>query len=62
MPEFETPKQVVSVDYICDKCGEGTMVFEGIILMSYPPRYPHICNSCSHSQTFKVKYPTIVYK
>lgn len=25
MPEVETPVDVVRVEYVCDKCGEGTM-------------------------------------
>lgn len=48
-------------DYKCDTCNEGHMRSTGMILTSYPPQYPHICNSCGAAKTFRVTYPRIVH-
>lgn len=48
-------------DYKCDTCNEGHMRPTGMTLTSYPPQYPHICNSCGIAKTFRVTYPRIVH-
>ena len=45
----------------CDKCGEE-MEFTGMVLTSYPPRYPHSCPKCGHRETLKDKYPKVRYE
>lgn len=58
MSERTWPARVVTVDYICDECGEGLMQrADNMALMSSPPRYWHQCNKCGHRQTFTVCYP-----
>lgn len=52
----------VGVDYICDECKGGVMVFNKFIAdvaVSGDAPYEHICNFCSHKQLFTEKYPTI---
>ncbi len=53
--------QAVTVDYNCDECQIGKMRFDGIVLTSNPPQYPHQCNKCGHAQTFFEHYPHIEY-
>lgn len=45
----------------CDKCGTE-MEHNGMVLCSYPPRYPYECPSCGWHTTSTTKYPNIVYK
>lgn len=49
----------VGVRYVCDKCGEGEMQRNGIVLTAYPPRYMHACSKCGHRQAFTEVYPSI---
>ena len=34
----------------------------GIVLASYPERYPHTCNVCGDGKTFLKVYPCIEYR
>lgn len=43
------------------KCN-GEMIPTGEVLMSYPPKYPHLCNSCGVKQTFDRKYPYVSHE
>lgn len=43
------------------ECG-GHFESTGICLMSYPCQYPHICNKCGKSETFKCTYPKIEFE
>lgn len=45
----------------CDECGEE-MVFSGMVLCSYPPKYPHECPKCGFKTTMEEQYPKIQYK
>lgn len=45
----------------CDKCGTE-MEHTGMVLCSYPKRYPYECPSCGWYTTSKIKYPNISYK
>jgi hypothetical protein len=49
------------VDYMCDSCNAGVMRPTGVMLMSNPPQYPHLC-SCGASATFRVQYPHIEFR
>lgn len=63
MPENLQELKTYHVTYICDKCGEGEMVYGGICLATNPPQYPHECNKCQNKQTFwDVHYPCKAYK
>lgn len=51
------------VDYVCDVCEEGRMKRDGgIVLMSEPPQYPHVCDKCGARQLFENSYPYITYR
>ncbi len=39
------------------ECG-GEYVFDGIVLTSYPPKYPHTCNKCGKKVHLDTQYPT----
>ena len=54
--------ETLRMEYVCDECGVGMMKPTGGMLMTYPPKYPHICISCSYVQNFKQTYPVIRYK
>ena len=62
MAEKITPVEMVEIDYICDKCGEGEMRPSRFMLASDPPRCPHACTKCGHEQTFLTKYPATGYR
>ena len=46
---------------ICDRCGEGEMVFTGMIFMTDPSENEHKCKRCGFVTTFDVSYPLIEY-
>ena len=41
------------------ECG-GEYVFDGIVLTSYPPKYPHTCNKCGKKVHLDTQYPSTV--
>ena len=45
----------------CDKCGTE-MEFEGKVLISDPPQYPHICPKCGTKKIMEAQYPHIEYE
>jgi hypothetical protein len=61
MKPRETPMQPVRIEAGCDKC-DGTLVFDGIVLTSYPPQYPHTCDRCGWRNNLREHYPTIEYR
>lgn len=61
MAEITINLKPVKIDYECDKCKAGRYAFSGIVLTSYPPQYPHVCDECDDKKTFNVKYPYIKY-
>lgn len=44
------------VKEMCE-CG-GEFVFDGIVLTSYPPKFPHTCNKCGKKVTLDRQYPS----
>lgn len=44
------------VKEVCE-CG-GEFVFDGIVLTSYPPKFPHTCNKCGKKVTLDRQYPS----
>lgn len=40
----------------------GSMISTGIMLTSYPAKYPHVCNICGVEVTFNRKYPGNGYR
>ena len=44
----------------CDECKDGIMIYNGIVLTSNPPQFPHICNKCGEKKNIRgKKYPYI---
>lgn len=55
--ETTFPVDVVKVCYECDYCKSGWMIFDGMVLTSNPPQYPHTCEKCDHKKIFMKHYP-----
>jgi hypothetical protein len=62
--EREIDVKPIKVNYICDKCLVGTMESTGIMLLSEPAQYPHVCSNqdCKTTQTLNKEYPFITYR
>ena len=54
------PVEVQAVTQIHDKCG-GEYFPSGEMLLTDPPKFPHVCNKCGNVQNFNEKSPTIEY-
>jgi|694.fasta_scaffold06610_19 DNA-directed RNA polymerase subunit RPC12/RpoP len=60
MAERNFPIQVVGVEYICDKCGIGTMKSHGkVACPADPVEYPHSCTHCGATAELTERYPTV---
>jgi len=55
MIEVEQLVKTYRVDAQCD-CG-GKMVYGGICLTSFPPQYPHKCETCGNVENLDHSYP-----
>ncbi|OUB35850.1 hypothetical protein BK737_05020 [Bacillus thuringiensis serovar palmanyolensis] len=56
---------VVGVNYICDKCKEGGMLYQegrGRTLLTNPPQFENTRTKCGFKQKLSKKCPTIEYK
>lgn len=62
MPENRNKVAVYNIEYICDKCGVGNMIFKNIVLTSNPPKYPHKCIHCGNEQILLKQYPALEYE
>ncbi|MBO5424418.1 MAG: hypothetical protein J6A25_02795 [Lachnospiraceae bacterium] len=49
----------VGVRYLCDNCNGEMKHTDGIVLMSNPPKYKHICSNCGEIEYLEEVYPTI---
>lgn len=56
----EFPLQMVGIAYDCDECGEE-MKQSGRILLSDPPKFPHVCPN-GHTASLEAGYPTTGYR
>ena len=59
--ETKTEVKTYKIDFKCPNCSDGYLRPTGMVLMSYPARYPHNCTHCDYKETFFKKYPTIEY-
>jgi predicted RNA-binding Zn-ribbon protein involved in translation (DUF1610 family) len=61
---IKTPMQVVRVELVCPKCGEGKMAStNGPAILSSPPQYPHKCDKCGHEDHVRgYLYPSIEFE
>jgi ssDNA-binding Zn-finger/Zn-ribbon topoisomerase 1 len=59
MAEREREQVVVWVEYVCDECKRGTMVFSEHQDRGYDSYNIHICTECDNVEYFEpdVKYP-----
>lgn len=48
--------EIYIVNEMCE-CG-GEFVFDGIVLTSYPPKFPHTCNKCGKTVHLDRQYPS----
>ena len=48
-------------ELICDYCG-AKMESSGVVLMSDPPMFEHICPKCGKKACPREKYPSIRYE
>jgi len=63
MAEIKKEVKTYQKSYICDECGEGEMKPTDVCLASNPPKFPHECTKCGHTQNFiGRKYPYITYE
>jgi DNA-directed RNA polymerase subunit M/transcription elongation factor TFIIS len=60
--EKEYLKQPIEVKLFCDECGEEMQYSEGNMLLSYPPKYLHICTKCGYKFHSTIIYPYIKYE
>ena len=49
------------LNLICDECG-GEMVFKGDGVLTYPPKFPHICTKCGKEVITDKIYPATEYE
>jgi DNA-directed RNA polymerase subunit RPC12/RpoP len=49
------------LNLLCDECG-GQMVFKGDGLLTYPPKFPHICMECGKEVITDKIYPATEYE
>ena len=61
MFDIKTEVKTYMVNKQCD-CGGIFEYTEGFTLATYPPQYPHKCNSCGKSETFNHIYPILEYE
>ena len=47
--EKRTKVDTYLVELICDKCGEGEMLPDGIAKPTSPMKYEHKCTKCGHT-------------
>ncbi len=62
MAETKQPVTVYRTDMQCDQCGIGQMRPTGYAYPTSPPQYPHQCNHCGHTDTYRKVYPQISYE
>jgi len=47
------------IDYICDRCKEGSMLGTNVANLSNPPQHIHRCDVCGWTAAFTKTYPHI---
>lgn len=60
--EIRTFVKPVKVEMSCPRCGSGRMLPGDTVLTTYPLQYPHECNSCGYTETYRKIYPYIEYE
>lgn len=59
-----TGVKVFQVEFVCETCKQGNMVFDGMTLTSNPPWFVHKCDNvnCGITANLRQRYPTIRYE
>ena len=52
----------IKIEAVCAECGDGRMIFNGMVLTTYPPKYSHTCDHCGYVEAFYQQYPRIDYE
>lgn len=63
--EIETPVEVLSLEYLCDRCHRGRMrpVRDPGTAGPLPAGpYQHECRECGHAAALSKLYPDIIYR
>ncbi len=50
-------RECIRVDYICDECKEGILLFNGCEIDGFLPWFEHTCNKCYKVFAKRMKYP-----
>lgn len=61
MSETRSMMRAHRIDYICDRCHEGSMIAANLVYTSNPPQYPHQCDVCGWTATFPKTYPHVEF-
>jgi len=61
MGEKQFEIKQVGVEYECDNCKQGKMLFIEFLasVANQATPYVHKCSTCDHQQAFAEKYPTV---
>lgn len=67
MPELEIKVEVIKIEYLCDVCKEGVMLFKNVndlelLLMVGKEIFNHVCSKCGYEQKLKEQYPKLEYR
>jgi len=62
MPEKQYPGRVVYIEFDCDKCGTGKMVYTGGQTDHPVFKFVHVCNQCSAVLHAKHAYPVVQFE
>jgi hypothetical protein len=61
--EREYKAEMYGVEYVCDSCSVGLMLYTGKFkLHSDPNVYEHRCGACGHEECLPEKYPTVRFR
>ena len=57
--EMKIEVKTFKIKCICDVCGLGEMNPTGVVLTTFPPKYPHICSHCGDDYILDDRYPQL---
>ena len=57
-----TEVKVYRVEFTCDTCGQGKLIYDGLTLSSNPPWFVHKCDHCNVKVNLRQRYPSISHQ
>ena len=57
MPIIETEVKTYSLEYLCDDCGKGYLIYKDLTFLTMPPQYKHICSNCGKQYILTESFP-----